>query len=282
MEIYILLKTAIFVATFIIKIMVKGGADNRSFLRQRRKKRTKIFHSSRKKITVVAECSHDVASENDVTDTDNATVNDVDMTVSFADKSASEKKIETIAIHEEDNLLSGFRLMNMKLFSIMMDNFACPHCLHIGLSIKEVKKYGLAFQFEVFCLHNDCEWKFWSSQQRNVPSKKKGFDVNARLVYAMRRCGKGYRGVRRLLMMNHPPPMSEKNYYKLTSRFSEAVRAVAFKSMTDASNEIHNLQTDGIVDTAVSVDGTWQRRCYSSMNGARLHQYGKVPNVGSS
>ena len=85
----------------------------------------------------------------------------------------------------------------------------------------------------------------------------------------MRRCGKGYRGVRRLLMlMNHPPPMSEKNYYKLTTRFSEAVRAVAFKSMTDASNEIHNLQTDGIVDTAVSVDGTWQKRGYSSMNGA--------------
>ena len=85
----------------------------------------------------------------------------------------------------------------------------------------------------------------------------------------MRRCGKGYRGVRRLLMlMNHPPPMPEKNYYKLTTRFSEAVQAVAFKSMTDASNEIHNLQTDGIVDTAVSVDGTWQKRGYSSVNGA--------------
>ena len=115
----------------------------------------------------------------------------------------------------------------MKIFSIMMNNFACPsYCVNIGLSI-EVKKYGLAFQFEVFCLHNDCEWKylFWSSQQRKVPSKKKCFDVNARVVHAMRRCCKGYRGVRRLLMlMNHPPPMTEKNYYKLSMRFSEAVR----------------------------------------------------------
>ena len=60
--------------------------------------------------------------------------------LSFADKSASEKKIETIAIHEEDNLLSGFRLMDMKLFSIMMNNFACPHCLHIGLSINQTDR----------------------------------------------------------------------------------------------------------------------------------------------
>ena len=32
--------------------------------------------------------SHAVASENDITDTNNATVDDVDMTVSLADKSA--------------------------------------------------------------------------------------------------------------------------------------------------------------------------------------------------
>ena len=71
--------------------MVKGGANNRSFLKQRRKERPKIFHGSRKKIAEVGECSYAVASENDATDTDNATVDDVDMTVSFADKSASEK-----------------------------------------------------------------------------------------------------------------------------------------------------------------------------------------------
>ena len=37
--------------------MVQGGADNRSFLKQRRKKRPKIFHGSRKKITEVRHCS---------------------------------------------------------------------------------------------------------------------------------------------------------------------------------------------------------------------------------
>ena len=50
---------------------------------------------------------------------DNATV-DVDMTVSLADKSASEEKNRSNCYHEEDNLLSGFRLMDMKIFSIML------------------------------------------------------------------------------------------------------------------------------------------------------------------
>ena len=36
--------------------------------------------------------------------------------------------------------------------------------------------------------------------------------INVRSVYAMRRCGKRHQGLRRFLMlMNHPPPMSEKN-----------------------------------------------------------------------
>ena len=93
----------------------------------------------------------------------------------------------------------------------------------------------------------------------------------------MRRCCKGYRGVRRLLMlMNHPPPMSEENYYKLTTRFSEAVRAVAFKAMTDASNAIHNLKTVGIVDTAVSVDGTLAEerlQLYEWCSGCHIYEY---------
>ena len=48
----------------------------------------------------------------------------------------------------------------------------------------------------------------------------------------MRRCGKGYQGLRRLIaLLNHPPPMTENNYRKINLKFSEAVRAVAIKSV---------------------------------------------------
>ena len=85
----------------------------------------------------------------------------------------------------------------------------------------------------------------------------------------MRRCGKGYQGLRRFLaLINHPPPMTEKNYRKISHSFTEATRAVALKSMNDAAEDIGCNDADNVVDIGVSLDGTWQRRGFSSKNGA--------------
>ena len=73
---------------------------------------------------------------------------------------------------------------------------------------------------------------------------------------AVRRCGTGYGGIRRLLAHNHPPPMIEKNYRKISHPFTEASRAVALKSMNDAAEDIR-CNDDNIVDIGVPLDGTW-------------------------
>ena len=65
--------------------------------------------------------------------------------------------------------------------------------------------------------------------------------------------------------------MSEKNYRKINLKFTDAVHAVAMRSMNDGAEEVLQTQThdkDVIVGTAVSVDGTWQRRGFISLNGA--------------
>ena len=80
----------------------------------------------------------------------------------------------------------------------------------------------------------------------------------------MRRCGKGYQGLRRLLaIINHPPPMTEKNYRNISHSFTEAARAVALKSMNDVAEDIR-CNDDVVVDIGVSLDGTWQRRAFSA------------------
>ena len=88
----------------------------------------------------------------------------------------------------------------------------------------------------------------------------------------MRRCGKGYQGLRKFLaLINHPTPMTEKNYRKINLKFSDAVRVVAMRSINEAAEEVHRTQThkDLIVETTgVPVDGTWQRRGFSSLHGA--------------
>ena len=60
------------------------------------------------------------------------------------------------------------------------------------------------------------------------------------------------------LISNHPPPMTEKNYRKLSHSFTEAARAVAWKSMNDAAEDIR-CNDGNVVDIGVSLDGTWQR-----------------------
>ena len=83
-----------------------------------------------------------------------------------------------------------------------------------------------------------------------------------------------------------PPPMTARNYDRLTSQISAVAVSVGEETMIDAAKEIHSkalaLNTEPIVNTGVSVDGAWQRRGYASLNGvvtAISLENGKVVNV---
>ena len=116
----------------------------------------------------------------------------------------------------------------------------------------------------------------------NIPSghlekKKKcrSFDVNRRSFYAMRRIGNGHVGLKRFLMlMNHPPPMHEKNYRNIGYTFYDGVKEVAESVMKEACDQVRSLSTgynaedNVIMDTGVTLDGTWQKRGFTSYNGA--------------
>jgi hypothetical protein len=60
--------------------------------------------------------------------------------------------------------------------------------------------------------------------------------------------------------------MTSNNYDKIVKKLVIAVKDVAETTMQDACKEIRDTSID-IVDTAVSCDGSWQRRGYSSLNG---------------
>ena len=72
-------------------------------------------------------------------------------------------------------------------------------------------------------------------------------------------------------VMNLPKPMTRCNYDKLSNLLRDAVKSVAETIMKDAAQTIRaniNVNDDDIqVDTGVSVDGSWQRRGFSSLNG---------------
>ena len=108
-----------------------------------------------------------------------------------------------------------------------------------------------------------------SSEFSSPTIKKSGKGLNAyvntRSVFAMRCCGLGYNALDKFCgLMNLPPPVSKKNYQKLSHKIRDTAETVAEASMPAAIEEV---KKEGATDIGVSVDGAWQRRGFSSLNG---------------
>ena len=74
--------------------------------------------------------------------------------------------------------------------------------------------------------------------------------------------------------MNLPKPMTAYNYDKIANWLNVVVREVANETMRDASQDFlsksKDPNDDTVIDTAVSCDGSRQKKGYSSLNGVIL------------
>ncbi|GFV36459.1 uncharacterized protein TNCV_2235061 [Trichonephila clavipes] len=86
----------------------------------------------------------------------------------------------------------------------------------------------------------------------------------------MRQIGKGFSGAFKLCSTLKLPRLTKTAYKNQEAKLLKVVQEVAEESMIKAATEIvekqQNLSSD-IVKCGISVDGTWQRRGYTSMNG---------------
>ncbi|GFV33782.1 uncharacterized protein TNCV_4568971 [Trichonephila clavipes] len=101
----------------------------------------------------------------------------------------------------------------------------------------------------------------------------------------MRQIGKGFAGAFKLFSSLNLPRLTKTAYKNQDAKLLKVVQEVAEESMIKAATEIvdkkQNLSSD-IVKCGISVDSTWQRRGYTSMNGcvAAISVYtGKVLDI---
>ena len=285
--------------------MMKGGADNRKHRQQRRGKRKRVFTGNSKpklsKLDLQDENQtypdENVNVPSDVTGSSTAVSNakpaedNVATSASFLDEESdwvdvveeeietvSKKKMKNIDIEEvEESRLLGYRLFHLSILNTVFGNMIYPECKTPNLCLQETLKQGLAFKYTITC-HNvgSCRWSysFLNSPRtkKNTTKFSRSFDVNPRTVYSMRRLGQGYTSLKNFLyLMNHPPPMSERSYRQINVKICESVQIVADNSLLAAAEEVkvmEGLLDDGYCHTSVSVDGMWQRRGFSSLNGA--------------
>ena len=114
--------------------------------------------------------------------------------------------------------------------------------------------------------------------QTSATSTNRGrsFDVNRRAVYHSLETGGGYESLAAFCSIKNMPCLLKKAYYKQLEVILEAQESEAQIELTKAGVKLHNvvkqesdieLGNDSIVDVAVSFDGMWAKRGFTSLFG---------------
>ncbi|GFV32345.1 uncharacterized protein TNCV_1676311 [Trichonephila clavipes] len=146
----------------------------------------------------------------------------------------------------------------------------CLQCGATGLNLScEENCSGGAVELDIICDICSYSYNFCSSKKCKAEiGKPSTYEVNTRLVYAMRCIGKGAEAARMFCgIMNLPPPLTK--FSKYNKMLLGATKDVCDATMKDAVKEAVR-ENQNIRDIPVAVDGTWQKRGYSSMNGVTV------------
>lgn len=190
----------------------------------------------------------------------------------------SEVKVIDIEHQQQTNsdALSGYRLIDVSILADVFYQLSCPECFatnSIKLEDVNERKKGLVRFMRLNCEYCPYTNDFFTSKEveRKPPvNKNKGggkyMDVNIRAVYGCRAIGVGHKQLQKLCgYLDMPEPMSNDKYDNISNHIKDAARVVAERSMSDAANEIRG--DNETADASVSVDGTWQRKGFTSTNG---------------
>ncbi|GFS67454.1 uncharacterized protein TNCV_1610351 [Trichonephila clavipes] len=154
-------------------------------------------------------------------------------------------------------------IMNLNILAFVFKNEVhCKMC-NSGLDMQVLKgKSGMAITFVLKCFACPYHVEFSSS---NFHEGTQIATINTRFVYAMRSIGKGAEAGRMFCgVMNLPQPPTRFSPYG--KRILNAAKLVYEDSIQNAAKEAI-CENEGNKNIAVAVDGTWQRRGYTSLNG---------------
>ena len=165
--------------------------------------------------------------------------------------------------------ISGYRFVDMELLGDILGELPCLECGELNSIVLEEdheSRKGCASLLRLVCKSCGHERSFYTSKKI-----QHYFEVNRRLVYAMRTIGQGASAATQFCgVMNMPPPPNGSAYSRHNKALLKDSEKVSRKTMEDAAAEVKTLKglnQHEFAECGVSCDGTWQRRGYSSLNG---------------
>lgn len=185
--------------------------------------------------------------------------------ISSISTSASKMKLDKCVAQVKENDSQGECIfIDLQCLNSLFTLLKCPECSNNSLSVQinTSKKMGCCVELLLSCF--ECDYV----SDPYLSSKKQGqfHVINRRLVYAMKQLGCGHEEASHFMaVMNMPPPPNKAAYNLHSKQLLKVVEPLAKETMKVAAHRLR-IKNDS-QECGVSVDGSWQRRGYSSLNG---------------
>ena len=183
-----------------------------------------------------------------------------DSSSSESDESSSDSDGES----GDNDLASCRRIVDLAPLQELISAAAvCRECGEGSLQLQETSRSGLASHVSLTCDHCNMET---SSVLARKSEHGKFYDVNRQAVFAARCIGKGKQGLTTLCSaLSMPKPMAKKAFDRHRRALASASETVVSKCLDKAVSHLRS--GDEPANVAVTVDGTWMQRGFSSLYG---------------
>ncbi|KOC70062.1 Cubilin [Habropoda laboriosa] len=153
--------------------------------------------------------------------------------------SAKKLKLSKDECNVEVNVLFGYRLINfLTIFSALSENLVCKRCGR-NVTFTEASQRGLGFKLVISC--EKCEKIYVNS----CPLINNAYEVNRRIIFAMRLLGIGLNGIIKFCaIIDLPRPIFQTTYDCIINNILVATEAVRMKSIRKAAEDEKKLSTE--------------------------------------
>jgi hypothetical protein len=235
--------------------------------------RNKRFIKSRKNVGGRGRCS----KVKNVLNTSSSFSNVINVNTSL-DTSLRESKVQQ-PVQCKDNNNDYVFLIHFEIFKEMLRiGRECDVCgckdVSVANDLKARKGFAHKFVFTCSKCKNTVH-KYTSSRCKpsltTTPERNNGcqpFEINLRSVMSFREIGKGHESLKTFSRCMNMHSISEPGFRNINNKLFYAYENAAQESMKNAANAGKGEQiAPGIYSCRVSLDGSWQRRGYASLNG---------------
>lgn len=179
-------------------------------------------------------------------------------------KSTSAKKLPSrIEINISD---TQYRIIDVNIVYTALENVVCCNQCFGAVKFSEKDIRGLGFQLVITC--TQCGKEDFTNSCKKVGRYKNGFEVNRRLVLAMRTLGHGHAGSEIFCgIMDLPKPVVHSVHDDINVQLAKVCKRVAEASMDAALQEEIAALPEGRKGLSVSGDGTWRKKGFNSLQG---------------